>query len=51
MYTLARITKAKWAALATVGGSKLKPARHHRACEQFNMSYDLCSDGVHLYVV
>ena len=49
--TLARGAMVKWAALATVGGPKLTPARHHRGCGQFHMSYDLCSDGVHLYVV
>ena len=50
--TLARGAMVKWAALATVGGPKLKPARHHRGCGQFHMSYDSCSDGgCHLHVV
>jgi hypothetical protein len=50
--TLARGAMVKWAALATVGGPKLKPARHHRGCEQFHTSCDSCSDGgCHLHVV
>ena len=50
--TLARGAMVKWAALATVGGPKLTPARHHRGCGQFHMSYDSCSDGgCHLHVV
>ena len=43
--TLARGAMVKWAALATVGGPKSTPARHHRGCGQFHMSYDSCSDG------
>ena len=50
--TLARGAMVKWAALATAGGPKLTPARHHRGCGQFHMSYDSCSDGgCHLHVV
>ena len=50
--TLARGAMVKWAALATVGGPKSKPARHHRGCGQLHMSYDSCSDGgCHMHVV
>ena len=50
--TQARGAMVKWAALATVGGPKLTPARHHRACGQFHTSCDSCSDGgCHLHVV
>ena len=50
--TLARGAMVTWAALATVGGPKSKPARHHRGCEQFHTSYGPCSDGgCHMHVV
>ena len=50
--TLARGAMVKWAALATVGGPKSKPARHHRGCGQFHTSYGPCSDGgCHMHVV